>query len=94
MVEVSTVHLSIDVTASCCLKIPAKLVITRSFGLSHLHLPAASGVIIYWVPAGPLIFILKLPVAVPSMYSLILLNSNNSLNINQLNYFNQTIGTG
>ena len=48
-VEVSTVHLSIDVTASCIQNISAKLVITRSSGLSHLHLPLASGVIVYWV---------------------------------------------
>ena len=40
-----------------------------------------------------LIFILNSPVAVPSMYSPVFI-SNNSLNINQLNYFNQTIGTG
>ena len=41
----------------------------------------------------PLILILKLPVAVPSMYSSVFI-SNNSLNINQLNYFNQTNDMG
>ena len=42
----------------------------------------------------PLILILKLPVAVPSIYSPVLFISNNSLNINQLNYFNQTNDMG
>ena len=67
--EVSTVHLSIDVTASRPLNMDSKFVIAMSAGLSHLHLPLASGVIVYSVPLEPLIFILKLPVAVPSMYS-------------------------
>ena len=49
-VEVSTVHLSIDITTSWKPNMDTKLVITRSFGLSHLHLPAASGVIVYLVP--------------------------------------------
>ena len=67
--DVSTVHLSIDVTTPCLSNIYDKSIIAVSSGLSHLHLPSASGVIVYLVLQAPPTHILKLPVAVPSIYS-------------------------
>ena len=79
----------------CSQKIKCSPVISMSTGLSHLHFPSVT-VTSYCVPPSigpPLMLSLKSAVAVPSIYSSVLLFNNNSLNINQLNYFNQTIGT-